>query len=351
MRFDYASAKSENEKKNSANEIESIEKETQFNDVLATAKEMNKAQGSGNVISQKQQSADNNRYSGSNYNRRTDEVRQRDSEGSSNYDSHQTAGATARNQTSTPANLELETLPLSVPDKEQIVLTTAEGMVWNHNAEKFEKILFFFDTGAQETVIREDLAAKLGLPEVKNEICIMPGLGGHTETFASNIISIKAGIAYGKELEVLVRTKPIISKGIPSVKLNGPDKEFLEAKQVCVENSKLSGELQNLDVLIGLNYYYNFITENGENLHTPSGFRIAKTIFGPAIYGKGSAVIKDDEKCISYGMTAIMEPENKTLTKLSEPEGEYFQKYSKEISFCDGYITAPFPLKQSRKSQ
>ncbi|KAL6742014.1 hypothetical protein Aduo_015214 [Ancylostoma duodenale] len=35
-------------------------------------------------------------------------------------------------------------------DKEQIVLMTAEGSVWNERTNQFEKILFFFDTGAQK---------------------------------------------------------------------------------------------------------------------------------------------------------------------------------------------------------
>lgn len=37
--------------------------------------------------------------------------------------------------------------------KKQEVLMKAEGSIWNHKTQKYEKALFFFYTGAQKAVI------------------------------------------------------------------------------------------------------------------------------------------------------------------------------------------------------
>ncbi|XGW35160.1 hypothetical protein V3C99_018855 [Haemonchus contortus] len=59
------------------------------------------------------------------------------------------------------------------PKNEQIALVTAEGSIWNHGTQSFEKVIFFFDIGAQKTIIQEDLACRLKLPTLKTETCIM----------------------------------------------------------------------------------------------------------------------------------------------------------------------------------
>ncbi|VDP53024.1 unnamed protein product [Heligmosomoides polygyrus] len=59
----------------------------------------------------------------------------------------------------------------STSTSSQLVLMTAEGNVWNHNREEYEKILFFFDTGAQKTVIEESLADHLGAKADNRALC------------------------------------------------------------------------------------------------------------------------------------------------------------------------------------
>lgn len=262
------------------------------------------------------------------------------------------------------SNPGIEKTTPSAIHQEQVILMTAEGNIWNHNTCEFQKILFFFDTGAQKSVINEALADKLGLPKLKTETCVMSGIGGHTEMFQSNIVSLKIGSAYGKDLDILVQTKPIVTNGFPSIKLTSNDKQFLQSKEICVSNSKLRGEHQNPDILVGLDYYHNFVLEMTENgTITPSGLKVARTIFGPTLYGKGILDIDPKSAPIMYGMTAIVpNTESEMLHKMFELEGlgissgeerkndeilEYFEEYSKQISFLNGHITAPFPLKSN----
>lgn len=82
---------------------------------------------------------------------------------------------------------------------------TAEGNIWNHRKDEYEKVLFFFDFGAQRTVIRESLATSLGLPRQTTEICTMSGIGGHIEKFERHTVRIKIGTAFGEEMELTAK--------------------------------------------------------------------------------------------------------------------------------------------------
>lgn len=79
----------------------------------------------------------------------------------------------------------------------QLVLMTAEGNIWNHKEKDYEKVLFFFDSGAQKTVIEESLVERLGVPKQTSELCTMSGIGGHIECFKSHMVDITLSTAFG----------------------------------------------------------------------------------------------------------------------------------------------------------
>ncbi|KAL6733108.1 hypothetical protein Aduo_003789 [Ancylostoma duodenale] len=139
----------------------------------------------------------------------------------------------------------LETQPITEyqldRDKEQIVLMTAEGSVWNERTNQFEKILFFFDTGAQKTLIRESIAEELGLPKQSTEIRSISGIGGHTERIQSSLVSLKVCTAFGRRLEITAQTKPVLTKGFSSVRLSEEDKDFLQSNELCICNPRVNG--------------------------------------------------------------------------------------------------------------
>ncbi|KAK6009686.1 hypothetical protein OSTOST_25364 [Ostertagia ostertagi] len=210
---------------------------------------------------------------------------------------------------------------------------TAEGKVWNHNEGEYENVLLFFDTGAQKTVIEESLADRLGLLRQTTEVCSMSGIGGYIERFKSHAVNVKLSTVFGEELEMKVRTKPVITRGFPSVKLISTDIAFLKEKHICLSNSKLRGESQKPHILVGLDYYHELITPNS-TVQTPSGLHITNTLFGPTIYGKGALHAETTNDTTCYEMTHIQEnletfaaltqiespPNSRPLTKMNPHE-------------------------------
>uniref|UniRef100_A0A1I7WFL4 BEACH domain-containing protein n=1 Tax=Heterorhabditis bacteriophora TaxID=37862 RepID=A0A1I7WFL4_HETBA len=59
--------------------------------------------------------------------------------------------------------------------KQQIVLMTAEGSIWNNHSSMFERALFFFDMGAQTSLVEERFAMQLGLLASESETITMSG--------------------------------------------------------------------------------------------------------------------------------------------------------------------------------
>ncbi|WKY10634.1 hypothetical protein Q1695_002749 [Nippostrongylus brasiliensis] len=267
----------------------------------------------------------------------------------------------ANTHSSKADNADLEIYSQENPNREKIVLMTALGSIWNHNSNQFERVLFFFDTGAQKTIIKEETVRFFGLPSHKTEQVTMSGLGGHTEKFESNCVSIKISDAYGTVFDLQVYAKPAITDAFPSVKLLNVDKAFLRENEIYICNPKLRGEYQIPHILVGLDYYYNLVLYHKSTV-LPSGLRMAKTIFGPTIYGRGS-LEAETIKPILYGMTAVTDlSENEMLKNLFELEGlgisseensqdekanNYLKQYAKSISFESGYVVAPFPLKEN----
>ncbi|VDL81980.1 unnamed protein product [Nippostrongylus brasiliensis] len=103
---------------------------------------------------------------------------------------------------------------------------TALGSIWNYNPNQFEQVLFFSDTGAQETIIKEETTKFFGLPSHKTEQVTMSGLGGHTEKFESNCGSIKISDAHGTVFDLHVYTKPVITRAVRNFRFRVPNSGF-----------------------------------------------------------------------------------------------------------------------------
>ncbi|EYB84689.1 hypothetical protein Y032_0311g2127 [Ancylostoma ceylanicum] len=234
----------------------------------------------------------------------------------------------------------------------QIVLMTADGSIWNAKRQQFEKVLFCFDSGAQKTVIEEELAEQFGLPKVRTQMCIVSGSGGHLKTFESHTISLRIGTAFGEEIEITGQTRPVITSGFPSLILGQSDGAFLKANDIYLASTKIRGEHQIPRILVGLDHYHDLIT--GHLSKTPSGLHIAKTVFGPAVYGSGFTEA-NHTKSVSYNLTAVYErveyrvqQKNPKPNRLMERQrGKKFHKNSGKIFHACSFTTSSLPSKEA----
>ncbi|PIO72307.1 hypothetical protein TELCIR_05766, partial [Teladorsagia circumcincta] len=241
---------------------------------------------------------------------------------------------------------------------EQIVLMTAEGLVWNYSSNSYERALFFFDTGAQVSLILEGAAEHLALPVAKTEQCSLSGISGISETFLSHHVVLRIQTAQGRELEFTVKTKPTITTGFPSVHLVERDTLFMEEYGIYLSNTRMRGEHQYPHVLIGLDLYSSFVYEHHPPVQLPTGLRIARTLFGFAAYGRG---LLDSQKSCNFSVCCnTINTESEMIKNIFELESlgimtkegsddetayAYLSQYAKSITYEDHCVIAPFPLK------
>ncbi|EYC16317.1 hypothetical protein Y032_0034g2927 [Ancylostoma ceylanicum] len=110
----------------------------------------------------------------------------------------------------------------------------------------------------------------------------------------------------------------------------------------------------------GLDYYHDLIT--GHVTKTPSGLHVAKTVFGPTIYGSGSTEVSQIES-VNYNLTAVWEntkylapQKSSELGELGTPSEErrkggeslkYSDEHTKEVFHAYGFTTSSFPLEEA----
>ncbi|EYB99159.1 hypothetical protein Y032_0124g1193 [Ancylostoma ceylanicum] len=237
----------------------------------------------------------------------------------------------------------------------QVVLMTAEGSIWNAKRRQFERVLFLFDSGAQKTVVEEELAEQFGLSKKTTKMCTVSGGGEHTETFQSHTVQLSIGTAFGEDIEMTVETRPIITSGIPSVKLDKVDAAFLKAGDIYLANTKIRGERQIPRVLVGLDYYHDLVIDHITK--TPSGLHIIKTVFGHTICGSGLTEVTQAES-VDYNLTAVWKnTEYHAPQKGSELDGQRerqrnknLSQYSGEMFHAYGFTPTSLSLKEAATS-
>uniref|UniRef100_A0A1I7WGT3 Peptidase A2 domain-containing protein n=1 Tax=Heterorhabditis bacteriophora TaxID=37862 RepID=A0A1I7WGT3_HETBA len=175
----------------------------------------------------------------------------------------------------------------------QAVLMTAEGKVKNKNGT-YENVIVFLDTGAQQSLIEEAEANRLGLAKKNAEYCTMSGIGGITESFTSYEVQLDIMSAYGTKIIIKVKTKPVLTKGFNAVYLTPKDKEFLLKHDIILSNPKVNGEKQIPKILIGIDLYQQFVLHSTPQ-ELPSGLCLLRTVLGRCVYGRGQIKYDSDQ--------------------------------------------------------
>nr|CDJ81223.1 unnamed protein product [Haemonchus contortus] len=190
---------------------------------------------------------------------------------------------------------------------------TAEGYLWSLKKQEYVKALFFFDSEAQKTVTEERLAIELGLSKYSTEICTMSGIGGHIENFKSDIVLTRINTGFGKEIELILHLKSVLTNGFPSVNLTTADVTFLKENNIYLANSKLRGEHQKPHILVGLDYHHDLVSGQNHAQKTPLGLHITKAVFGPTVYGKGPMTAENLINSTYHGIMAVIEPTEREM--------------------------------------
>ena len=143
-----------------------------------------------------------------------------------------------------------------------ILLQTAEANILNLNQKNTAKSFISFDSGAQRTYITKELKEELNLIPFKQEKIAIK-VSGSTESKVEDIDVVKF-IVIGATKNVYVEA--LVIPTICSNLYNQYSNRAISNNYSHLKNLKLAQELNEtcvkIDILIGLDYYYNFMTGN-----------------------------------------------------------------------------------------
>uniref|UniRef100_A0A1I7WH09 Peptidase A2 domain-containing protein n=1 Tax=Heterorhabditis bacteriophora TaxID=37862 RepID=A0A1I7WH09_HETBA len=182
----------------------------------------------------------------------------------------------------------------------QNILMTADAEIWNHNTNQFERLIILFDSGSHLSFIPESHAKHLKLATSGSTRVTLSGLGGCTESFNSNTAPVRFRTSIGQILNIQLLTKPLISNSFKSATVAKQDLQFLQQLNVTLSNPRISGEIIQPRILIGLDLWVEFIKVTNAIIVMPSGLLLQPTVFGYAIPGssKMPRINNDKLECI-----------------------------------------------------
>ncbi|WKX90956.1 hypothetical protein Q1695_009641 [Nippostrongylus brasiliensis] len=160
-----------------------------------------------------------------------------------------------------------------------------------------------------------------------------------------------------------MNTKPVLTNPFPAATLTHFDVQFLKDYNIFLSNPDANGEMVKPRILIGVEAYETVVLLDSTPTKLPSGLLAQNTVFGPALFGKSDAIDRTSyAEHVVVACPETLSDVKQELREMYELEGmgistdeyqkndtayDYMNSYAKRITFKDGEITAPLPLKDN----
>ena len=221
------------------------------------------------------------------------------------------------------------------------MLLTGRGTVRNTSRENLSAtVRFLFDDGSMRSYMTEWLRNKLELPVCGTDICDVSGFGGHT-TGAKQVDLVKLSVVsnFGEPMIIEVVVVPVVCGPLPrqrpkAAKLNYPHLQNL------VLSDYTDDPRMEVDVLIGGDYYWDFITGKvirGPERQTPVAL---ETTIGWVLSGPNKYYPSEDTHCsVTVNLNCTVESRLDELKQFWEvedspiPVDEVMQQFKSDVEF------------------
>ena len=234
-------------------------------------------------------------------------------------------------------------------------MQTAEAHILNLDKNNEAKSFILFDSGAQRTYITKELKEKLNLVPVRQEKIAIKVFGS-TESKIQNIDVVKF-IVTGTKKNVYVEA--LVIPTICSNLYNQNSNSVISSNYPHLKNLKLAQKSNEtclkIDILVGLDYYYNFIFGNVIRGKPNEPIALESTlgwiISGPYSFNNSTNVYNVDshflfvppsdcrlntfENEIDHKLSTIWDIES---VGVNSKELEIYQNFENELEFTGGEI-------------
>ena len=144
-------------------------------------------------------------------------------------------------------------------NKNNVLLQTATAPVSNLNKNsQFEDVQILFDSGSQRSYVSNSLCKRLKLPILRTERIVIKTFGNEQfEAQNVNVVLLKF-LAGDKIVFIEALCSLVICAGLTNQNSNFASKQYNHLKNLNLADKSVDGN-KEIEILIGLDYYYQFI--------------------------------------------------------------------------------------------
>ena len=191
-------------------------------------------------------------------------------------------------------------------NKNNVMLQTAVGQIYDVNSERFVMSRLLFDTGSQRTYITDSLRRRLKLKAVRRENIIIQTFNStESELREVEIVQIRvnrkdhSGFVYVEAICVPEICSPLRNQQVKTVVDNHKHLQNLKLAEFCENSNELA-----VDVLIGCDFYFSFVSgvvKKGE-----TGPSAVETCLGWVLCGTCQTEFKEKTTFVQLNTTHVL---------------------------------------------
>ena len=184
----------------------------------------------------------------------------------------------------TPPEIKTTTTSVHSKSRGTVLLETMQAMAVNNQNSANTNVRILLDTGSQRSYVTNRLKTKLNLSPVKSETLHLNTFGEESyKKQQCDVVNLHSQGAHG-EIEVSALCFQKICSPV-SAKINVDNYIHLQGLELA-DSSIVDGDNQNIDVLIGSDYYYDVVS--GDVVRGDSGPVAISSMFGWILSGHAS---------------------------------------------------------------
>ena len=192
-------------------------------------------------------------------------------------------------QSTEVSQLPQSTTTASSGSKGTVLLQTASAIARNEDSTKSTRVKILFDNGSQRSYVTDNLKSKLGLKSTKKEMLHLNTFGEKTfRKQKCDVLTLFLEDANEETSRVCVLSFPTICSPLPS-RVDANNYPHLHGLKLA----DYSDSEDSIDVLIGSDYYWDFVTS--EIVRGDFGPTAVNSKFGWLLSGPTEAVINQQK--------------------------------------------------------
>ena len=174
-----------------------------------------------------------------------------------------------------------------------------------------QNVNVLFDSGSDRSFVKSSTAAKLGLQPVKKECLSLSSFGGHKQSDNEcNVFSLQIGNTDLKLLGIQKITSPLYRAAVP--------KDIVDMiSKIPVRENLAKDNVLHVDILIGLDFYWEMISNGSTKMIESTGLVAQESQFGWFVSGSYN-VSKPNKAVTALFCNSNVEPSESTIRKCWE---------------------------------